>query len=89
MADRTIALRMGHVTCYKCGITFAIPSDFARSRKKDGKSFYCPNGHPQKYIPREKEADCITISDSRVTMWPEGASQPISTSLGRRIRDRG
>jgi len=31
-------------TCGKCGITWAMPSGYMDARRKDGKTFYCPNG---------------------------------------------
>lgn len=41
--------------CYKCGIHFAMPSDFKASRRRDKECFFCPNGHSQAYV--ESEAD--------------------------------
>ena len=35
--------------CCSCGMTFGVPSDFDVRRRRDGKSFYCPNGHSQSY----------------------------------------
>lgn len=40
--------------CGECGITWAMPKQFIESRRKDGKTFYCPNGHKRVY--RETEA---------------------------------
>ena len=40
--------------CIHCGIHFAIPSNFLERRRKDHKTFYCPNGHGQCYT---KETD--------------------------------
>lgn len=31
--------------CGACAIPFAIPDDLYQSRRADGRSFYCPNGH--------------------------------------------
>lgn len=39
----------------KCGITWAVPSDFHGERRYDHKLFYCPNGHPQHYPQQSKE----------------------------------
>jgi hypothetical protein len=33
------------VDCGECNIPFAIPDNLYRARRRDGKSFYCPNGH--------------------------------------------
>jgi len=42
-------------TCYRCGIVFAMPAYFRKTRRDDKASFYCPNGHAQGYV--ESEAD--------------------------------
>lgn len=31
--------------CYVCGAVFAISESFEKSRRDDGKEFYCPNRH--------------------------------------------
>lgn len=36
--------------CCNCGMVFAMTADFAKRRRKDGKSFYCPAGHSQHYV---------------------------------------
>lgn len=35
------------VTCYKCGVLFAIPDNLMRRLRDTGDSFYCPSGHGQ------------------------------------------
>lgn len=41
--------------CVSCGISFAMPEWFIDARRKDKRSFYCPNGHSLSYT--EGEAD--------------------------------
>ncbi len=41
--------------CPECGIVFCIPKAMEQRRRKDGKSFYCPNGHGMSW--KETEAD--------------------------------
>lgn len=41
--------------CCECGTPFAWPSYLRDARLRDGRSFYCPNGHPQSWA--EDEAD--------------------------------
>lgn len=41
--------------CPACGIVFGIPSAMEERRRRDGKSFYCPNGHTMSWS--ETEAD--------------------------------
>jgi hypothetical protein len=40
--------------CYEgCGIEFCFPVSFWDIRWRDGKLYYCPNGHAQQYIHRK------------------------------------
>lgn len=41
--------------CYRCGVPFAMTTDFQKRRLKDRKSFYCPAGHAQHYIGKTAE----------------------------------
>jgi hypothetical protein len=41
--------------CCTCGVVFAMPSDLISSRKRDGKQYFCPNGHPQLFSKTEAE----------------------------------
>lgn len=41
--------------CSACGVVFGIPDDYDERRRKDGRTFYCPNGHECVYL--ETEAD--------------------------------
>jgi hypothetical protein len=46
------------VTCYKCGILFALPKHMLDSARASGNyriQFYCPNGHRQGYGKSEVE----------------------------------
>jgi len=38
-------------TCYQCGVEFASPA--LEQRRRDGKSFWCPNGHCQCWTETE------------------------------------
>jgi hypothetical protein len=35
--------------CAECGITFAAPEGFWSERERDGRIWYCPNGHQRVY----------------------------------------
>lgn len=39
--------------CCNCYTLFWIPASMHDARRNDGKSFYCPNGHPQSYTETE------------------------------------
>lgn len=47
--------RLVTCTCYKCGITFAMPQYFKTKRQEDTENFWCPNGHPQAFIKSEAQ----------------------------------
>ena len=38
------------MTCCSCGTSFAMDETLKELRLEDGRSFYCPNGHPQNYV---------------------------------------
>jgi hypothetical protein len=42
-------------SCCECGCYFGVPAGFTAERRKDKRSFYCPNGHAMSYT--ESEAD--------------------------------
>lgn len=42
--------------CATCGIIMVLPASYARKRRADHESFYCPNGHRQ-HFPQESEAE--------------------------------
>jgi RNase P subunit RPR2 len=37
-------------TCYKCGMRFAMPEHFQRTKRIDQSGFFCPSGHIQYYV---------------------------------------
>lgn len=36
-------------SCCRCGLQFCLTTAFFQERRKDGKTFYCPNGHSLHY----------------------------------------
>lgn len=75
-------------TCYKCGIVFAVPQYFRKTRLDDKQSFWCPNGHPQAYV--ESEADRLRKQleeQKRSTEWWKGvAANKDKTIKGQNIQ---
>ena len=43
------------MTCCSCGTSFAMDETLKELRLKDGNSFYCPNGHSQKYTNSQSD----------------------------------
>lgn len=41
--------------CGKCGIIWGCPEDYLDARRRDGQTFYCPNGHGRVF--RETDLD--------------------------------
>lgn len=39
------------IQCCSCGTYFTMQNDLENLRRRDGKSFYCPNGHKQYWTP--------------------------------------
>lgn len=46
---------LAYEKCCDCGVIFGMADYFRAQRKRDQKSFYCPNGHAMSYT--ESEAD--------------------------------
>jgi len=44
--------------CISCGVAFAMPREFKARKLEDHSNFYCPNGHPQRYLG-ETEAELL------------------------------
>jgi hypothetical protein len=44
------SVQLYSITCYKCGIEFAVPNHWDNKRRDDHQTFWCPNGHPQSYV---------------------------------------
>ncbi len=53
----TFTASLESIECFKCGVTFAFPSNMMRTARDRGSelTFYCPNGHPQSFIVTEVE----------------------------------
>lgn len=45
------------VQCCNCGLWFALESAFMRGRKRDQRSFFCPNGHSQFFTGKTPEQE--------------------------------
>jgi hypothetical protein len=54
----TINKQIYVLDCGECGIEFGVPNDFDDRRRRDHKTFYCPNGHPRVYLG-ESDAEKI------------------------------
>lgn len=37
------------ITCYRCGVLFAMPDNLMRRYQETRDTFYCPNGHGQMF----------------------------------------
>jgi len=50
-----VGVTLEPIECGRCGVWFAIPERMIAERRKDGETFYCPNGHGRVY--RDSEFD--------------------------------
>ena len=53
------------VECSNCGVSFGLTEEFQSRRRRDRKSFYCPNGHSQWY-PGKSEKQLLQEEKDRV-----------------------
>ena len=49
----TLHLVLVELDCCVCGLLFGVPPNFARDRREDGASWWCPNGHNQYFTETE------------------------------------
>jgi hypothetical protein len=52
--DIVVSQTIVALDCAECGVTFGIGDVFERNRRKDHRSFYCPNGHSQGFYGENK-----------------------------------
>lgn len=54
--SQKVLITLEQIVCVSCGVVYGLSSKFARDRRDDHATFYCPNGHSQWY-PGETEAE--------------------------------
>jgi hypothetical protein len=42
------------MTCGECGVPFALADDYIAARRRDHKTWYCPNGHPRAWLQKNE-----------------------------------
>lgn len=55
------------IDCRNCFMTIAVPAGFIRERRRDHKTFYCPNGH-QNFFPGKSDLEQLQEQVSRKDM---------------------
>lgn len=45
----SVSLNFEVITCYKCGVPFAVPGKMRQELMRTQETFYCPSGHSQCY----------------------------------------
>lgn len=43
------------ISCYKCGLEFAVSQQWEAERQRDHATLWCPNGHPQHFSAENRE----------------------------------
>ena len=56
MTTITMQTTLELITCVRCGVAFAAPTDMLDRRRHDHDMFYCPNGHNLSF-PQASEAE--------------------------------
>lgn len=98
-AYRTLVLNSLQCCYEKCGVWFALDSVYEERRRKDKKSFVCPNGHKQGFYGKsavEKENDKLRqdLEDERRRVirernWRETAEREATAAKRRASAARG
>lgn len=79
--------RLVTITCYKCGITFAVPQYFQTKRLEDRADFWCPNGHEQAYVKSEAQRLREQLEEQKrsTEWWKNSALSKEKTIQGQKI----
>ncbi len=80
---------MSELTCYDCGMAFAVPDTWEGQRRKDHKVFWCPNGHSQSFRgPNEAEKKARDVEAELVRERNQRASAESSYEYHRERGNR-
>lgn len=80
--------RLSTLTCYKCGIVFAVPNYFRQKRSEDKETFWCPNGHPQGFVDSEVDKLKRQLEQQKQSTewWKNTAASKDKTIKGQNIQ---
>lgn len=68
--------------CSVCGIVYGLPFHFIGNRQDDKQTFYCPNGHTQKYVQSEADRLRQQLQKEReATEWQRARANQLEKSL--------
>lgn len=86
-------------TCYSCGVLFAMMKEFYDERRRDHRSFWCPNGHAQSYSGKteaqklkeqlDEERRQRQSAEQRVAMYADEAREEREKAEHERHRANG
>ena len=80
--DVQITVNLKPETCCACGIPFAIPDYLMDRLRREGGTFYCPNGHGQHYTENEVDRLVRERDDyKRMYQHERGAHSSTKNSL--------
>lgn len=95
---QTLTETMFIETCCDCGVTFAFTDGYREEKRKNGKTFYCPNGHAQHYTNSDAEKlrnalATVKRTEENAKWWREQAQEKgrsLSATRGQvtRIKNR-
>ena len=80
MGSVMMNIRTQEIPCNACGVLFWITGEFCDARKRDGKTFYCPNGHTLSY-----DGDYDRLRRERDRLKQENARLEEEKAYGERM----
>ena len=72
--EKTITVAFEILVCDCCQIKFGAPSGFDAARRKDHKTFYCPNGC-ERYYPQDNVEEALRKKLHAATLEKERAER--------------
>lgn len=82
-----INVEITHVACPTCGLSYALSENYHRSRSKDGRETYCPNGHKWWYIVESEKTREELIEDNKELQQRAFQAEHRIEQLEAKVRD--
>ncbi len=60
-----VTVQMTDMQCGECGIQFAVPESWRAEKQRNGKGWYCPNGHARAYRESDAETAKKALAEER------------------------
>lgn len=96
VGDITTTTHIVAIECVNCGVVYGLSAEFQAARRRDHKTWYCPNGHSQYYsvenaeerLKRERDAAWEAQSETRQQLASERKQHAATKGKVTKLRKR-